>query len=72
MIADQKLALTNQTQSNLPNNLKLFSDNQQRISICGYNFNFYQAGHILPNDFMDEHEIGKDWLISIQYGKEYK
>ena len=45
---------------------------QQTFDICGYHFEFYSAGELLPSDFMTEHQIQNDWLVSVQHGQEYK
>lgn len=44
----------------------------QTFKICGFEFQFYSTGLVLPQDFMTEHEIEDDWLVAIQSGKEYK
>ena len=51
-----------------PSNIKV----SETHSICGFDLDFYSTGLILPNDFMNEHQIEKGWLVSIQSGKEYK
>lgn len=33
--------------------------------ICGFQINFYKCGETLPENFMNEHQIESDWLVSV-------
>lgn len=40
--------------------------------ICGFQINFYKCGDTLPENFMNEHQIEAEWLVSVQWGRDYK